>query len=236
MKSAVMHEDGLVACQDVVGVDVVDGEVVHPLLAIEGVHRLDRRQATFGRVEPISDRERNRFDPAVAGVVPGAMVLGGVQDRLVASAIDNDKIGEVGVVVAVQHDHRANDGLPGSRVRRTNAITDLHVSDLLVAAVGHDDFGARIEAVADEFEFAFLFCGNISRVRGRGGVASLSGTQGRQPLRTHEVGRQGDTGVDSPCRRRRVVSEGRSSGDCRTCDGAYRDETKGSRQRHAQKT
>jgi hypothetical protein len=73
----ILDEDGCVPCEHIVGVDCVDGEVVHVMLAELHVGGCDGRGGPLIGVELVSGGEVGGVDPGVGGFVPEGVVGAG---------------------------------------------------------------------------------------------------------------------------------------------------------------
>src|SRR5258706_11574823 len=145
--SAVVYEHRRGAGDHIVRVVVVDGEVAHLAIADVVVDGFDGDLVDVVGVEFVAGAEVGCVDPGVLGVVPGRVVLGGVQDGRFAVSGVHGEVGEVGVVGGVQLGDGARLGGAGGGVGGLDAVADLDVLDRFVAAVGHGDGGFRVEAV-----------------------------------------------------------------------------------------
>ncbi len=144
-----MDEDGGGAGEDVVGVDVGDGEVAHVAQAGPGLDRDDhgRGAVAVPHAQRRTGLEVRRVRPLLRGGVPERVVPGGVQDGGRAVLRPDGDVGEVGVMVVVQELDLLGGALAGGGIGGQDSVAGLDVLDRLGGAVGHQDSGGRVETV-----------------------------------------------------------------------------------------
>jgi hypothetical protein len=78
----VVHQDRVIASYNIIGVDVLDGQVVHPAYADERSN-LDYLDCIclVQDVQPVAVRKTDRLNPTAATVVPEAVLLGRMHNR-----------------------------------------------------------------------------------------------------------------------------------------------------------
>lgn len=97
------------ACEHIVGVDDIDGEVVHLLRTDEGQDREDRHGTAGYGMDLVVGVQRTRVNPRVGGLVSNRVVGRRVNDRDDSVLVDDSDVREFGVL----GDDVRRDGLYG---------------------------------------------------------------------------------------------------------------------------
>ena len=115
----VVYEDRRSASYHIVGVGVVDGEVLHPLQAGPDLHRRDRLGGLTVRATQLRTRlQILSLGPLLPAGIPERVMPRRMQHRLLTGLRVLDRhIGQIRVVVVVQHTDRLRRGLTRDRIR-----------------------------------------------------------------------------------------------------------------------